>query len=137
MIKYLVKPGLDVRRAFGFTRDEVLKVTNNRQEPFIYGSLGGDDFPLVPASPTTAPDLHQGVRHDYEMAERIGTRDAWDSFLSTHPEGFYAKLAQAQRSKLGPLSPPRVSAPWQNWQLTPYSALPRSTAAGSAGGRLG
>jgi hypothetical protein len=100
MVKYLVKPGLDVRRAFGFTRDEVLKVTNNRQEPFIYGSLGGDDFPLVPASPTTAPDLHQGVRHDYEMAERIGTRDAWDSFLSTHPEGFYAKLAQAQRNKL-------------------------------------
>jgi uncharacterized caspase-like protein len=102
VVKYLVKPGLDVRRAFGFTRDEVLKVTNNRQEPFIYGSLGGDDFPLVPAPapPAAAPDPNQGIRHDYEIAERIGTRDAWDSFLSTYPEGFYAKLAQAQRNKL-------------------------------------
>jgi len=102
MVKYLVRPGLDVRRAFGFTRDEVLKVTNYRQEPFIYGSLGGDDFALVPAPPAAAAaaDPNQGVRHDYEIAERIGTRAAWDSFLSTDPQGFYAKLAQVQRNKL-------------------------------------
>jgi uncharacterized caspase-like protein len=98
LVKYLTKPGLDIRRAFGFARDEVLKVTNNRQEPFIYGSLGGDDFPLVAARP--APDPNQGVRQDYELAERIGTREAWDSFLSVYSEGFYAKLAQAQRNKL-------------------------------------
>jgi uncharacterized caspase-like protein len=50
----LTKPGLDVRRAFGFVRDEVLKTTNNQQEPFVYGSLGGEDVPLVPA-PRAAP----------------------------------------------------------------------------------
>lgn len=49
LIRYLLRPGLDVRKAFGFARDEVLKVTNNRQEPFMYGSLGGEDFILVPA----------------------------------------------------------------------------------------
>src|SRR6266403_1475212 len=47
--KYLTTPGLDVRRAFGFVRDDVLKNTSNRQEPFVYGSLGGEDVPLVPA----------------------------------------------------------------------------------------
>src|SRR6188768_2363281 len=47
--KHLTTPGLDVRRAFGFVRDEVLKTTSNRQEPFVYGSLGGEDVPLVPA----------------------------------------------------------------------------------------
>ena len=47
--KHLTTPGLDVRRAFGFVRDDVLKTTNNRQEPFVYGSLGGEDVPLVPA----------------------------------------------------------------------------------------
>src|SRR4051794_1042994 len=58
---HLTTPGLDVRRAFGFVRDEVLKTTANRQEPFVYGSLGGDDVPLVPAparpvpAATTAP----------------------------------------------------------------------------------
>ena len=45
--KHLTTPGLDVRRAFGFVRDDVLKSTGNRQEPFVYGSLGGEDVPLV------------------------------------------------------------------------------------------
>src|ERR1700726_1204142 len=49
LAKHLTTPGLDVRRAFGFVRDDVLKSTGNRQEPFVYGSLGGDDVPLVPA----------------------------------------------------------------------------------------
>src|ERR1700681_451297 len=47
--KHLTTPGLDVRRAFGFVRDDVLKTTGNRQEPFVYGSLGGEDVPLVAA----------------------------------------------------------------------------------------
>ncbi|TPQ33386.1 caspase (peptidase), partial [Bradyrhizobium guangdongense] len=31
LIKYLTRPGLDIRKAFGFARDEVLKTTNNKQ----------------------------------------------------------------------------------------------------------
>jgi len=106
LVKYLTRPGLDLRKAFGFARDDVLKATNNRQEPFIYGSLGGNDVALVPA-PAVAPppvnpafDSNASVRRDYELAERVGTREAWDFFLSTYPNGFYAKLAQAQRNKL-------------------------------------
>jgi uncharacterized caspase-like protein len=34
---HLTTPGLDVRRAFGFVRDDVLKATSNRQEPYLYG----------------------------------------------------------------------------------------------------
>src|SRR3954454_18513846 len=52
---HIATPGLDVRRAFGFIRDEVLKTTGNKQEPFVYGSLGGDDVPLVPAAAKPAP----------------------------------------------------------------------------------
>src|ERR1700737_4209893 len=44
--KHLPTPGLDVRRAFGFVRDDVMKQTGNRQEPFVYGSLGGGAGPL-------------------------------------------------------------------------------------------
>ncbi len=54
LVKHLTTPGLDVRRAFGFVRDDVLKTTSNRQEPFVYGSLGGDDVPLVPAKAAPA-----------------------------------------------------------------------------------
>ena len=62
---HLTKPGLDVRRAFGFVRDEVLKTTGNKQEPFVYGSLGGEDVPLVPAPrrrPRPAPRRQPSVR---------------------------------------------------------------------------
>ena len=52
--QHLTTPGLDVRRAFGFVRDDVLKSTGNRQEPYVYGSLGGDDVPLVPAPAAAA-----------------------------------------------------------------------------------
>ena len=48
LARHLTTPGLDVRRAFGFVRDDVLKSTNNRQEPFVYGSLPPDDFYFVP-----------------------------------------------------------------------------------------
>ena len=48
LIKYLPTPGLDLRIAFGYVRDDVMKTTKNRQEPFIYGSLGGSDVALVP-----------------------------------------------------------------------------------------
>src|SRR4029434_3391212 len=51
IVEHLPKPGLDLRRAFGFVRDEVLKNPGNKQEPYVYGSLGGNDVPLVPIKP--------------------------------------------------------------------------------------
>src|ERR1700741_4298021 len=74
--KHLTTPGLDVRRAFGYVRDDVLKTTGNRQEPFVYGSLGGEDVPLVPApkvaaaTPAISPQAE--LRRDYELALQIG-----------------------------------------------------------------
>src|SRR5437879_2970363 len=103
--KHLTTPGLDVRRAFGFVRDDVLKTTNNRQEPFVYGSLGGDDVPLVPAparvAPPAAPSSPQAeVRRDYELALQIGNKSAINAFLVQYPDGFYASLAKLQLEKI-------------------------------------
>lgn len=106
LLKHLTVPGLDVRRALGAVRDEVIRATGNRQEPFVYGSLGGTDVVLVPLpSPPqpTAPattDTRNDVRRDYELAERVGTTEAWDSFLRIHASGYFADLARAQRNKL-------------------------------------
>ncbi|QDP23288.1 caspase family protein [Bradyrhizobium cosmicum] len=105
--KHLTTPGLDVRRAFGFVRDEVLKSTGNKQEPFVYGSLGGEDVPLVPvkvvaaapAAPVANPQAD--IRRDYELALQVGNRPAWDAFLAQHPDGFYASLAKLQLEKIG------------------------------------
>jgi hypothetical protein len=103
LVKYIGTPGLDLRKAFGFVRDDVLKNTGNRQEPYVYGSLGGDDLPLVPAkSAAVAPpaDPNAEVRRDYELALQIGTREVWTAFLAQYPEGLYASLAKGQLDKI-------------------------------------
>ena len=103
LAKYLTKPGLDVRRAFGFIRDDVLKNTSNRQEPFVYGSLGGEDVPLVPAkvvpaAPASSPQAE--ARRDYELALQVGNKGALSAFLAKYPDGFYASLAKLQLAKV-------------------------------------
>jgi len=98
-----------------------MKVTNNQQEPFIYGSLGGNDVALVPApvaqataaasGPQFAPvDSTDRIRRDYELALQVGTKDAWDYFIANYPEGFYSDLARAQSKKLAALAPQAASA---------------------------
>jgi uncharacterized caspase-like protein len=105
LIDNLFVPGLDVRLAFGRVRDEVLKKTSNRQEPFVYGSLGGGNVAIVPApdqpAQTAASGDADGVRSDYSLVEKIGTKGAWQVFLTQHPTGFYSDLARAQITKLG------------------------------------
>jgi uncharacterized caspase-like protein len=104
LVKHITTPGLDVRRAFGFIRDDVLKNTSNRQEPYVYGSLGGDDVPLVPAKATApatpASSAQADARKDYELALQIGNRDALNAFLGQYPDGFYASLAKLQLAKI-------------------------------------
>ncbi|WP_245316803.1 caspase family protein, partial [Bradyrhizobium manausense] len=103
LVERLPTPGLDLGKAFRFVRDDVLKATGNKQEPFVYGSLGGDDVSLVPAKPVAAgpqanPDSE--IRRDYELALQIGTRDVWSSFINRYPSGFYTDLAKGQLSKI-------------------------------------
>jgi uncharacterized caspase-like protein len=96
LVRNIAEPGLDLRIAFGRVRDEVLKATGNRQEPFVYGSLGGDTVALVPR----LADPEAEARVDYELAAQVATREAWDSFLAKHPAGFFANLARGQNGKL-------------------------------------
>jgi flagellar biosynthesis GTPase FlhF len=103
LVERLPMPGLDLRKAFGFVRDDVLKSTGYKQEPYVYGSLGGDDVSLVPAKPAAAgpqanPDSE--IRRDYELALQLGTRDVWSSFINRYPSGFYTDLAKSQLSKI-------------------------------------
>jgi formylglycine-generating enzyme required for sulfatase activity len=104
LVKHIATPGLDLRRAFGFVRDEVLRATGNRQEPYVYGSLGGEDFALVPApkpaalTPAASPEAD--IRRDYELAAQVGNRAAMNAFLGQHPDGFYASLANLQLEKI-------------------------------------
>lgn len=123
LLKHLIAPGLDLRIAFGKVRDEVLAVTGARQEPHVYGSLGGSTIALVPSetslgaaagaapSPAAAGGLSNESWRDYEQAMKVGTAGALDAFLAAHPSGFYADLARAQRAKLLAAAPPTPAVP--------------------------
>lgn len=121
LVNNLTIPGLDIRIALGRVRDEVLKRTGNRQEPFVYGSLGGATVSLVPEpEKKPIPMTQADPRGDYELAERVGTVSAWESFLAVHGTGFYAELAKQQRDKLSVAAKPDAMT---------VAALDRSTPA--------
>jgi uncharacterized caspase-like protein len=48
LVKHLGTPGIEINKLFRLVRDDVLAATNNKQEPFVYGSLPGDDFYFSP-----------------------------------------------------------------------------------------
>jgi hypothetical protein len=103
LVKYIAKPGLDLRRAFGFIRDDVLEATGNRQEPYLYGSLGGAEVALVPAKAAASPAADvptADIRRDLELAMQVGTKEALDAFLARYPEGYYADLARFELAKI-------------------------------------
>jgi hypothetical protein len=103
LVKHIATPGLDLRRAFGFVRDDVLQATGNRQEPYVYGSLGGADVALVPAKPAAsapAGNAQSETRRDYELALQLGNKDALSAFLTQYPDGYYASLAKLQLAKI-------------------------------------
>lgn len=52
LLKQMDKPGLEIRKLFGLVRDDVLGVTGRKQEPYIYGALGGDDYVLMARNPS-------------------------------------------------------------------------------------
>jgi uncharacterized caspase-like protein len=103
LLKHLTVPGRDIRIALGHVRDEVMKSTNGKQEPFVYGSLGGASLALVPtkaeaAQAATIPGAD--ARRDYEFASQLGTKEGWDAFLGLYTSGFYADLARGHVRKL-------------------------------------
>ena len=56
LLKHLETPGLEIRLLFGRVRDSVLAATGARQEPFTYGSLGGQAIYLKGGgAPTASP----------------------------------------------------------------------------------
>ena len=118
LLKDLTVPGRDIRLAFGYVKDDVMKATNGRQEPFVYGSLGGGIYSLVPPLPETQQPSISDAKADYELVAKIGSRKAWEVYLSTYKTGFYADLARAQLAAL----PPDV----QLASLSPAAPAPQS-----------
>ena len=109
LVKHIAEPGLDIRIALGRVRDDVLRATGHRQEPFVYGSLGGETVSLTPAAATRSDPL-AATAADYALAERVGSADAWRAFISAHREGGFMSISPAPSlNRTAPSPAPRRS----------------------------
>jgi hypothetical protein len=118
LLKHLTTPGLDIELALRRVRDEVLRATRNRQEPFKYGSLGGAELPLV--LPITATDkaeqipMPQDATHEWSGVDKTSIPEL-ETFIERHgesPEAAYARarLKELQKSAAA-VSPPPSKEP--------------------------
>jgi hypothetical protein len=102
LLKHLAEPGLDLRIAFGRVRDDVMLKTGNRQEPFVYGSLGGSVVALVPvaaeASTAGGPPAASD-QANLEIAFWNSIKDEknprlLETYLKRYPNGAFADIAR-------------------------------------------
>ncbi len=121
LLEHLPTPGLEIGLALRRVRDAVIERTGGRQRPFTYGSLGGEEFYLVPpaagAGPAGTPPAVEGPRReDAEVAfwrSVEGSRDAGDleAYLRRFPDGVFAGLARNRLEALRATASPSAPAP--------------------------
>jgi outer membrane protein assembly factor BamD (BamD/ComL family) len=98
------EPGLGVQAAFGRVRDEVQTITKGRQTPYLNGSPGEVDIPLVPGKTKPPPAIAQPNQeyNDYQVAMGVGSEQFWLEFLRRYPDegDFYHKAAKGMLQNL-------------------------------------
>jgi formylglycine-generating enzyme required for sulfatase activity len=119
LLKHLPTPGLDIELALRRVRDEVLKTTKNRQEPFKYGSLGGAEIALVTAKSqlaaapeTKVPPVSDAAR-EWSQVDKTSIAEL-ETFARRHgasPEAEYARARSESLRQQQAASTARPSEP--------------------------
>ncbi len=91
LVKFLPRPGLDLRKAFGYARDDVLKATNNRQEPFIYARSAVTTWRWCPL-----PTRQQRTQQKGSMTQRLNSHSGNRS-RTTRTRSFFKPTSTATR----------------------------------------
>jgi uncharacterized caspase-like protein len=136
LLKNLAIPRRDLRTAFGFARDDVVRATDGKQELLVVGAFGGTALALLPEKEPTRQIAVLPAQADpeqqqhFEAADRVGSRAAFDAFLAKYPSGALADLARAKRDKLAsadsPAGPKRIAvlpAPGSEQPQTPAPSV--------------
>jgi len=102
LIKHLPTPGLDVELALRRVRDEVLRVTKNRQEPFKYGSLGGAEIALVGENTVqvAASQRLSEAAEAWDRAKDATSIAVLEAYVARFPGTFYSDLARVRIEEL-------------------------------------
>jgi hypothetical protein len=121
LARRIATPGLEINKLFRLVRDDVLATTDRRQEPFVYGSLPGDDFyfvapgataaaPPVLVAPSTPPAAPPAADPGPTRAQQLAALPPRDPGLGARPPA----------SGNAPVNAPLVSFTRSNagWQAT-------------------
>ncbi|MBX9456255.1 MAG: SEL1-like repeat protein [Rhizobium sp.] len=117
--KYITQPGVDIRIALGQVRDEVVKVTQRKQEPFVYGSLGGAQIFLSikelnvtinnnddagdkpePKKEEVAPNGISSAAADWQNIKDLADKDLLEAFIAKHGSDPVYKMLAEKKLKL-------------------------------------
>lgn len=142
-VRELAQPGLDVGFLFRRVRDDVLAATGQSQEPFVYGTLGGDALYL------NAPEGSAGVpaaavssaSTDWIAVHNSGSKAALRAYLDKYSgDPLYGALAKAaladakaaqtpaaSNANPAPAPAPQVAMFNPPASLTPSNPVPQST----------
>lgn len=108
LVKVLPTPGLEISLMFRKVRDQVIKATNRRQQPFVYGSISGDPFYFTPKitienkvviNNNNTPKITSACSIWPQIAT-TATKAQVQAFLSECHEGIFYRLAQARLKEL-------------------------------------
>lgn len=129
LVTHLAVPRHDLSAILIDVRNDVMRATHDKQVPWEHSALRGRFYfdPAMAAGNLVPPVQSQSVlpaeeraARDYDLAAKIGTKEAWDAFLAVHPVGFYSDLARAQRVKLA--APSSANPPPNTLTTTPKDA---------------
>ncbi|MBM3557674.1 MAG: hypothetical protein FJX47_19210, partial [Alphaproteobacteria bacterium] len=122
LLRHIEEPGLDLNQFFGRVRDTVMAATGGQQQPFVYGSLGGERFFLkapdgtATYSPPPAPAPVDPAT--VELAYWNSVKDSqnageYEAYLKEYPKGRFAALARTRIAALTPKPAPTAPKPVQ------------------------
>ena len=103
LLGHLETPGLEIRLLLGRVRDEVLEQTDKRQEPFVYGSVGGDPVYLIePADETTTPVTGPkgSDAQAWTAIQNTNSPGVLKAYIKRFPDSLYAEFAKARLAEL-------------------------------------
>jgi TonB family protein len=104
ILETLKEPGLEVRLFWGRVHDRVMSSTAGAQEPFIYGSLGGEALYLnPPAASIPSPPVQYDPRAAelalWQSVQDLGT-DGMKEYLAKYPDGTFSNTARLRLAAL-------------------------------------
>ncbi len=112
LVSNLTSPGLEINFLFRKVRDDVLKATGGRQEPFTYGSLPSKRIYLRAPDGTAADDRNDQAEPPHVPPQSSLDRDVWETiadsqsaavlkaYIQKFPDSIYAELAKAKLKEI-------------------------------------